>query len=57
MYTETETFYGTTETDLENNIHAFLDEPEFSYVSEKRYRDDDGIYISEVKYTCTLPNV
>ena len=53
MYTETETFYGTTETDLENYIHAFLDQTGFSYVSEKRYRDDDGIYISEVKYTYT----
>ena len=51
MYRETETFYAKTETEVENCIHDFLDEPGISYVSEKRYRDDDGIYIIEVKYT------
>uniref|UniRef100_UPI0035A0ED1C hypothetical protein n=1 Tax=Jeotgalibaca porci TaxID=1868793 RepID=UPI0035A0ED1C len=56
MYTETETFYGTTETDLENNIHAFLDEPGFSFVGENRYVGEDGNYISEVKYTYTPSN-
>jgi len=57
MYTETETFYGTTETDLENNIHAFLDQTGFSFVEEKRYVGEDEGYISEVKYTYTLPNI
>ena len=54
---QTETFYGTTETELENNIHAFLDQAGFSFVGENRYVGEDEGYISEVKYTYTLPNV
>ena len=56
MELQTETFFGSTENALEDYIHDFLDEPGFSYVSEKRYRGDDGSYISEVKYTYTLSN-
>ncbi len=56
MELQTETFFGSTENAVEDYIHDFFDEPGCSYVSEKRYRDDDGNYISEVKYTYTPSN-
>ena len=50
MHKEIDTFYGTTMTELEDNINLFLDEPGIKYVNAKYYRDEDENYVADVTY-------
>ena len=50
MKQETETFFGVTMTELENNINHFLDEPGIKYVNAKYYRDEYENYVADVTY-------
>ena len=50
MYKETETFYGTTMNELENNINHFIDGPGIKFVNAKHYRDEDENYVADVTY-------
>ena len=53
MKQETETFFGVTMTELENNINHFLDEPGVVYRNSKYYRDENGDFVADTTYTIT----
>ena len=53
MKQETETFFGVTMTELENNINHFLDEPGVVYRNAKYYRDENGDFVADMTYTIT----
>lgn len=54
MYKENEVFYGTTKTDLENNINHFFDQPGTFFESVHYYKSDDGEeFAADVAYRYT----
>ena len=53
MKQETETFFGVTMTELDNNINHFLDEPGVIYRNAKHYRDEKGDFVADMTYTIT----
>ena len=50
MKQETEDLYGSSEVDLENRLHEFLDTPGVHYRDAKYWIDEDGVYVVTVMY-------
>ena len=50
MKQETEDLYGSSEVDLENRLHEFLDTPGVHYRDAKYWIDEDGVYVATVLY-------
>ena len=45
-----ETFQGSTEFEVENMIHMFLDDPRVIYVDSEDFRENDSSYATVVYY-------
>ena len=50
MKQETVDLYGSSEVDLENRLHEFLDNPEVHYRDAKYWTDEDGDHVVTVLY-------
>ena len=50
MKQETVDLYGSSEVDLENRLHEFLDNPGVHYRDARYSRDEDGGYCATVLY-------
>ena len=50
MKQETVDLYGSSEVDLENRLHEFLDNPRVHYRDAKYWIDKDGDHVVTVMY-------